>query len=98
MTGGEGVRWEDHLAIDPAVRGGQPVIRGTRVPVDVVLGALVAGERVEGLCDAYALTEEQVRAGLAFAAAESSEGRWHAVPRWRVRSQASARKIASPRP
>ncbi len=75
------MRWEDHIAIHPAVRGGQPVIRGTRVPVDVVLGALAAGERVEGLCAAYALTEEQVRACLALAAAEIAEGRYHAVPR-----------------
>ena len=74
------MRWEDRIAIDPAVRGGQPVIRGTRVPVDVVLGALAAGERTEDLCQAYALCEEQIRACLAFAAAEIAEGRYHAVP------------------
>ena len=78
--GVHGMRWEEHIAIDPAVRGGQPVIRGTRVPVDVILGALAAGERTEDLCHAYGLCEEQVRACLAFAAAEIAEGRYHAVP------------------
>ena len=74
-----GLRWEDHIAIEPAVRGGQPVIRGTRVPVDVIGGAFAAGERTEDLCHAYALCEEQIRACLAFAAAEIAEGRYHAV-------------------
>ena len=78
--GVHGMRWEEHIAIDPAVRGGQPVIGGTRVPVDVILGALAAGERTEDLCQAYALCEEQIRACLAFAAAEIAEGRYHAVP------------------
>ena len=72
--GAWGMRWEDHIAIDPAVRGGQPVIRGTRVPVDVIGGAFAAGERTEDLCHAYALCEEQIRACLAFAAAEIAEG------------------------
>ena len=75
-----GMRWEEHIAIDPAVRGGQPVIRGTRVPVDVILGALAAGERTEDLCQAYALSEEQIRACLALAAAKIAEGRDHAIP------------------
>ena len=65
----------------PAVRGGQPVIRGTRVPVNVILGALAAGERTEDLFQAYALGEERIRARLAFAAAQIAEGRHHAVPR-----------------
>ena len=79
-SGVHGMRWEEHIAIDPAVRGGQPVIRGTRVPVDVILGALAAGERTEDLCQAYALCEDQIRGCLAFAAAEIAEGRYHAVP------------------
>ena len=73
--------WEDHIAIDPAVRGAQPVVRGTRVPVDLVLGALAVGDRIERLCEAYALTEEQVRACLAFAAAAIADGGCRAVPR-----------------
>ncbi len=51
------------------------VIRGTRVPVDVILGALAAGERPEDLCQAYALGEGQISACLALAAHEIAEGR-----------------------
>jgi uncharacterized protein (DUF433 family) len=36
--------WEDEIRIDPLVQGGKPVIRGTRVPVEVVVQAIAAGD------------------------------------------------------
>jgi uncharacterized protein (DUF433 family) len=75
------VDWEGRIVIDPAVRGGQPVVRGTRVPVEAVLGALAAGDSTDAVCEAYALTQEDVRACLAFAAAEIAEARYHALSR-----------------
>ena len=35
--------WEDRIAIDADVMGGKPVIKGTRVPVQVIVGALAGG-------------------------------------------------------
>jgi uncharacterized protein (DUF433 family) len=32
--------FEERIAIDPEVRHGKPVIKGTRVPVDIILGSL----------------------------------------------------------
>jgi len=32
--------WADHIHADPGVQGGKPVIRGTRLAVDFVLGLL----------------------------------------------------------
>ncbi|MEW6663500.1 MAG: DUF433 domain-containing protein [Bacillota bacterium] len=54
---------------DPNVLMGKPVIAGTRIPVDLILEKLAAGETVEQVIQAHPrLTEEAVRAALAFAA------------------------------
>lgn len=41
------------LEVDPEVRGGYPVIEGTRVPYDVVAGLLEDGVTAEGVADFY---------------------------------------------
>lgn len=56
------------ITVDPAIVHGKPVITGTRVPVTLVLGQLVAGESVESICVNYELTPEQVRAAIGYAA------------------------------
>jgi uncharacterized protein (DUF433 family) len=54
---------------NPAVMMGKPVIAGTRITVELILEKLGAGETVEQLLEAHPrLTEESVRAALAFAA------------------------------
>ncbi|WP_054936610.1 DUF433 domain-containing protein [Neomoorella humiferrea] len=48
---------------------GKPVVAGTRIPVDLILEKLAAGETVEQIIRAHPrLTEEAIRAALAFAA------------------------------
>ena len=57
------------VTVDPAVRGGQPCIRGMRITVYDVLDYLASGMSVEEvLCDFPYLTREDVQASLAFAA------------------------------
>lgn len=56
------------IQIDPRIQHGKPVIAGTRVPVARVLGALASGMRPEEVMSEYGLTEEDIRAALAFAA------------------------------
>lgn len=34
---------EDRIIIDPEISHGRPVIKGTRVPVEIVLGSLAGG-------------------------------------------------------
>ena len=58
----------NEVVIDAQVQGGKPVLRGTRVTVDVVVRALAAGDDVATVARGYRLTEEQVRAALAYAA------------------------------
>jgi uncharacterized protein (DUF433 family) len=55
------------VTIDQDVMGGVPVIKGTRVPVEVILGSLAAGETNESLRYNYDLTDEQLRAALGYA-------------------------------
>ena len=56
------------ITADPAVKLGKPVIKGTRVPVDLVLGQLASGMTSEQVCDAYSLAREDILAALAYAA------------------------------
>jgi uncharacterized protein (DUF433 family) len=56
------------ITIDPGIQGGHPVITGTRVPVEIVVGSLAGGMSVTEVCEQYRLTEVQVRAALAYAA------------------------------
>ncbi len=54
---------------DPSIMMGKPVIAGTRIPVELILEKLAAGETHEQILSAYPrLTEEGIRAALAFAA------------------------------
>jgi uncharacterized protein (DUF433 family) len=57
------------LDANPGVCGGKPVIRGTRMRVTDILGALSAGDTEEEiLADFPHLTREDIKACLAFGA------------------------------
>jgi uncharacterized protein (DUF433 family) len=59
----------DRIEINPDVMDGKPVIRGTRVPVELILRKLGAGMPAESiLADHPRLTPEDIRAAQAFAA------------------------------
>jgi len=59
----------ERIEINPQIMGGKPVIRGTRIPVELVLRKLGAGISVDAiLADHPRLTAEDVRAAQAFAA------------------------------
>jgi uncharacterized protein (DUF433 family) len=57
-----------HIVVDPSVRFGRPVIRGSRVPVDVVVAQMGAGLSAEQVAEEYGITREDVLAALAYAA------------------------------
>jgi uncharacterized protein (DUF433 family) len=63
-----------HITRDPTVCGGQPVIRGTRVPLRTVLASLAEGDGVDAILkDFPTLSAEDIRAVIAFAAASAEE-------------------------
>jgi uncharacterized protein (DUF433 family) len=60
----------DRIEIDPRRCGGTPVIKGTRIPVAVLLDQLAAGESWETLLAGYPeLVQEDIQAAILFAKA-----------------------------
>jgi len=54
---------------DPKIMMGKPVIKGTRITVELILEKLAAGETIEQILDAHPrLTREAIQAACAFAA------------------------------
>jgi len=61
--------WQEHINVDPAVLHGKACIRGTRIPVAVVLANLADGLSASEIIRSYpSLTAEGVHAALAYAA------------------------------
>jgi uncharacterized protein (DUF433 family) len=66
---------QQRIIRDPAICAGQPIIRGTRVLVRIILGYLAHGETIATILREFpSVTEEDVRAVMAFAAASAAEG------------------------
>jgi uncharacterized protein (DUF433 family) len=78
-------RWGDYNKImtpalhdlinpNPAVCGGEPVFRGTRVTLRTVLASLADGDDIEQILKSFpTLTDRQIKAAIAFAAASAQE-------------------------
>ena len=63
------MRPNDRITVDPKVMLGKPVVRGTRITVEMILRKLSEGATEAELVDAYPhLTRKDVRAAVAFAA------------------------------
>lgn len=58
----------EQITVDPKVRFGKPVLAGTRIPVDLVVGKIAAGMNTEEVMGEYDLTKKQVLAALSYAA------------------------------
>ena len=63
------MNWKKYIESNPKILFGKPVIKGTRIPVDLILEKLACGESIEQLLEAYPrVTKEEIHACLAFAA------------------------------
>jgi uncharacterized protein (DUF433 family) len=56
------------IVVDPKVRFGKPIIKGTRVPVDLILGKIAGGMTIKEVAEAYDLKKADVLAALQYAA------------------------------
>lgn len=76
------MNYHDHIARDPQICGGEPVIRGTRVLLRTILASLAEGcSDGEILGSFLAMTSEDLRAVIAFAATSAEEDLpWPGVP------------------
>lgn len=63
------MNWRDHIISDPEILVGRPVVKGTRLSVDLILDRLADGWATEDLFESYPhLTPEALQAVFAFAA------------------------------
>lgn len=59
----------ERITIDPEICHGKPCIKGTRIPVFVILDLLAANLSVEEIIEAYPdLTVEDIKAAIEYAA------------------------------
>lgn len=60
--------WQDRITVDPKVLVGKPVVRSTRIAVELVVELLAQGWTQEQILDSYPhLAVEDIRACLAYA-------------------------------
>lgn len=66
--------WKLFISSDPEIHHGQACIKGTRVPVSVVLDCLAAGMTEEEIIAQYpSLTEDGIRGAMSYGAALARE-------------------------
>ncbi|HWR89901.1 MAG TPA: DUF433 domain-containing protein [Dissulfurispiraceae bacterium] len=73
--------WKERIEINAEIMGGKPVVLGTRVAVEVIIGGLAGGMSTEDLCREYRISPDDVKAALAYAAEVLSEEHLIALPR-----------------
>ncbi len=69
MSGVSRMSWRERIAIDPALHHGDPCIKGTRVPVSIIVGSIADGDTPGQIIAAWPqLTVDDIKAALKFAA------------------------------
>ena len=64
----------DVIETNPQICGGEPVIKGTRILLRVILDSLASGESLDSILENFpAMTPEQLNGVIAFAASSASE-------------------------
>ena len=62
--------WEERIEVNPEVLAGKPVVKGTRLAVDFVVGLLAEDWDEQDILDNYpGLTHDDIRACLGYASA-----------------------------
>jgi uncharacterized protein (DUF433 family) len=78
------VRWQEHIVLAPDLHHGDPCIRGTRIPVSMIVGSLADGLKPGEIRDAYPqLTDGDIQAALAYAADVIYQDIWVPLPKSR---------------
>ena len=62
------MNWQEHISVDPKVLVGKPVVKGTRISVELVVDLMAQGWTQEQILENYPnLTLADIRACLAYA-------------------------------
>lgn len=78
MEHSDNASFADRIVTDPRIMVGKPVIRGTRIPVSVILNLLAHGYDFTRIEDAYPdLTVQDIRAAIEYSAARMDREEVH---------------------
>ncbi|MEW6249585.1 MAG: DUF433 domain-containing protein [Planctomycetota bacterium] len=68
------MRWQDYIELNPQVMLGKPVLKGTRITVELIVDLLAHGSSEADILAAYPrLTEEHVRAARLYASRQEGD-------------------------
>ena len=71
---------DDRIVIDPKICHGKPIVRGTRLPVGIVLGSLAGGMNFDEVQREYSISIDDIRAAIAYANALVEREQHHPLP------------------
>ncbi|TRZ65876.1 MAG: DUF433 domain-containing protein [Rhodocyclaceae bacterium] len=76
------MEWRNRIVTDPNILVGKPVIKGTRISVELILGWMANGWTFDQLLESYPnITREDIQAALAFAADQLHEENYIPLPK-----------------
>lgn len=76
------MEWRDRIVSDPEILVGKPIVKGTRISVELILGWLANGWTHEQILESYPnITREDILAALAFATERLHEEDYIPLPR-----------------
>jgi uncharacterized protein (DUF433 family) len=68
------MNWRERISIDPRIHHGKPCIKGTRVPVSVIVGTVAEGLAWERIIESWPqLSLDDIEAALRFASRLAAE-------------------------
>ncbi len=74
------MNWKDRIEVNPAVLVGKPIIKGTRISVELIMDRMADGWSIEDLLASYPhISREDVLAALSFASELFKEETFMAV-------------------
>lgn len=76
------MEWRDRITTDPAILVGKPIIKGTRISVELIVGWLANGWTFEQVLESYPhIAREDILAALAYAAERLREDDYIPLPK-----------------
>ncbi len=79
------VDWKKHIVVDPAILVGKPIIKGSRIAVELILDRLADGWSIDDILASYPnIGRDDVQAAIAFAAELFKEETFVAVDKAQV--------------
>ena len=74
------VDWKQHIVVDPAILVGKPIIKGSRIAVELILDRLADGWSIDDLLTSYPnITRDGIQGAIAFAAELFKEQKYVAI-------------------